>query len=96
MNNDITAKELKEKLNRGDEFLFIDVREPWEYEEFNIGARLVPLGELPGVIDDWDDWQEKEVVVHCKSGARSAAAKAFMQKNGFLNVRNLLGGILDW
>jgi rhodanese-related sulfurtransferase len=96
MNNDITAKELKEKLNRGDEFLFIDVREPWEYEEFNIGARLVPLGELPGVIDDWDDWQEKEVVVHCKSGARSAAAKAFMQKNGFLNVRNLMGGILDW
>jgi rhodanese-related sulfurtransferase len=96
MNNDITAKELKEKLNRGDEFLFIDVREPWEYEEFNIGARLVPLGELPGVIDDWYDWQEKEVVVHCKSGARSAAAKAFMQKNGFLNVRNLMGGILDW
>jgi len=96
MNNDITAKELKEKLNRGDEFLFIDVREPWEYEEFNIGARLVPLGELPGVIDEWDDWQEKEVVVHCKSGARSAAAKAFMQKNGFLNVRNLMGGILDW
>jgi rhodanese-related sulfurtransferase len=96
MSKDITAIELKEKLKRGDDFLFIDVREPWEHEEFNIGAKLVPLSELPGAIDDWDDWQEKEVVVHCKSGARSAAAKAFMEKNGFVNVRNLIGGVLDW
>lgn len=96
MSKDITADELKEKIKKGDDFLFIDVREPWEYEEFNIGAKLVPLGELPGAIDDWDDWLEKEVIVHCKSGARSAAAKAFMQKNGFENVRNLIGGIMDW
>lgn len=96
MSKDITANELKEKIKKGEDFLFIDVREPWEYEEFNIGAKLVPLGELPGAIDDWDDWIEKEVVVHCKSGARSAAAKAFMQKNGFVNVRNLIGGIMDW
>lgn len=96
MSKDITANELKEKIKKGEDFLFIDVREPWEYEEFNIGAKLAPLGELPGAIDDWDDWIEKEVVVHCKSGARSAAAKAFMQKNGFVNVRNLIGGIMDW
>jgi rhodanese-related sulfurtransferase len=48
------------------------------------------------MIDDWDDWHDKEVIVHCKSGGRSAAAKHFMMENGFKNVRNLLGGMMDW
>jgi rhodanese-related sulfurtransferase len=93
---DISVEELKLKLDKGEDFLLIDVREPYEYDEFNIGARLIPLGELPSVIDDLDEWQHKEVVVHCRSGARSAAAKEFMKQNGFTNVRNLLGGMLDW
>jgi rhodanese-related sulfurtransferase len=93
---DISVQELSEKRKKGDVFLLVDVREPYEYDEFNIGGQLVPLGELQGVIDDWDEWQEKEIVVHCRSGARSAAAKGFLIQNGFKNVRNLQGGILAW
>ncbi len=93
---DITAQELKVKMDNKDDFLLIDVRENWEYEETNLGGKLIPLGELQGTIDDLDEWMEKEVVVHCKSGARSAAAKEFMIRNGFTNVRNLLGGIMAW
>ena len=93
---DITVQELKVKMENKDDFLLIDVRENWEYEEANIGGKLIPLGQLQGTIDDLDEWMEKEVVVHCKSGARSAAAKEFMIRNGFTNVRNLLGGIMAW
>ncbi len=93
---DITVQELKVKMENKDDFLLIDVRENWEYEETNLGGKLIPLGELQGTIDDLDEWMEKEVVVHCKSGARSAAAKEFMIRNGFTNVRNLLGGIMAW
>ncbi len=93
---DITAEQLKAKLDNKEEVLLIDVREAWEYEEFNIGAKLIPLGELQGVVDDLDDWMEKEVVLHCKSGARSAAAKDYMIKQGFKNVRNLIGGMITW
>jgi rhodanese-related sulfurtransferase len=93
---DITVEELKSKLDNKEDFLLIDVREEWEYQEFNIGARLIPLGNLQGTIDDLDEWMNKEVVVHCKSGARSAAAKNFMIQQGFTNVRNLLGGMVEW
>lgn len=94
---DITVEELKLKMQNNDDFLLVDVREEWEYEEFNLGGKLIPLGTLPGAIDDINDaWMQKEVVVHCKSGARSAAAKAFMMQQGFENVRNLLGGVIDW
>ncbi|MBL7837992.1 MAG: rhodanese-like domain-containing protein [Bacteroidetes bacterium] len=92
---DITAQELKERIDKGEKLNIIDVREPYEYEEYNIGAMLVPLGDLQGKIDDLDEWLNEEVIVHCKSGARSAAAKAFMMQNGFTNVRSLLGGILE-
>lgn len=91
---DITVEELKERLGKDENMNIIDVREPWEYEEFNIGGKLIPLGELQGAIDDLDDLMDQEVIVHCRSGARSAAAKDFMVKQGFKNVRNLLGGVL--
>lgn len=93
---DITIEELKQRLDNGEKLNIIDVRESWEYEEFNIGGKLVPLGELQGTIDDMDDLMDQEVIVHCRSGARSAAAKDFMVKQGFQNVRNLLGGVLAW
>lgn len=93
---DITVEELKQRLDNGEKLNIIDVRESWEYEEFNIGGKLVPLGELQGTIDDMDDLMDQEVIVHCRSGARSAAAKDFMVKQGFQNVRNLLGGVLAW
>lgn len=93
---DITVEELKAKIDGRENPIIIDVREPHEYDEFNIGGKLVPLGDIPSHIDDWDDWMEKEVIIHCRSGARSAAARDFMLQNGFKNVRNLLGGMLEW
>jgi rhodanese-related sulfurtransferase len=93
---DITVQELKAKLDNKEEFLFIDVREPHEFEEFNIGARLIPLGTLPDALEELEAYKNKEIVVHCRSGARSGRAKEFLVANGFTNVSNLLGGALAW
>jgi rhodanese-related sulfurtransferase len=95
--SDITAEELKERLNKGETPVIIDVREDWEYQEANIaGAKNIPLGVLPTQLDDLEDLKDKEVIVQCRSGARSASAKAFLQQQGFSNVRNLLGGIMAY
>lgn len=94
--NDITTDELKQRLDAGEKINLFDVREPHEYEEFNIGATLIPLGDLPSRIVELADLKENEVIVHCRSGARSANAKMFLLDNGFTNVRNVLGGMLDW
>ncbi|MCU0468290.1 MAG: rhodanese-like domain-containing protein [Arcicella sp.] len=93
---DITVEELKERLDKGEALNFLDVREDYEYEEQNLGAKLIPLGELPDRMDELADWKDKEVIVHCRSGARSGRAKAFMEGQGFTNVRNVLGGILAY
>ena len=93
---DITVKELKQRMDAGEELILIDVRQPEEYDEYNIGAKLIPLGELPLHMDNLEDYKAKEVIVHCRSGARSASAKAMLQANGFGNVRNLLGGVIEW
>ncbi|NQW42490.1 MAG: rhodanese-like domain-containing protein [Bacteroidetes bacterium] len=93
---DITAEELKLKLDNNEKFHFIDVREQWEFDEYNLGATLIPLGDLQSKIDDLEDWKNEEIIIHCKSGARSGAAKNFMVQNGFTNVRNLIGGALGY
>lgn len=94
---DITADELKERLAKGETPIIIDVREDWEYQESKIeGAQNIPLGALPQRLDDLEDFKEQEVIVHCKSGMRSASAKAFLQQQGFKQVRNLLGGITGY
>lgn len=93
---DITVSELKSKLDQSEDFIFIDVREPHEYEEFNLGATLIPLGSLLESIPKLLPNKEKEIVIHCRSGARSGAAKATLTQFGFSNVRNLLGGVLEW
>lgn len=93
---DITVKELKEKLANEDGFVLIDVREPYEHEEFNVGGNLVPLGDIPNALADLEDYKDSEVIVYCRSGKRSANAQAFLQQAGFKNVRNLEGGMLAW
>jgi len=93
---DITAIELKSRMDNGTAPMIIDARETWEFDEFNIGATLIPLAELPGKWEDLEDHKQEEIVVHCRSGARSATAKAFLESQGFSRVRNLLGGMLDW
>lgn len=93
---DITVQELRERLEKGEKLNLIDVREPNEYAEDNIGGTLIPLGELSYRIDDLDGMQDEEVIVHCRSGARSARAQQFLEENGFNNVRNLVGGMLAY
>ncbi len=93
---DITVEELKEKIDKGDTFNFLDVRNEYEYEEQNLGAKLIPLNELPDRLDEIEAWKNEEIIVHCRSGARSGQAKAFLTANGYTNVRNVLGGILAW
>lgn len=93
---DITVQELKQRLDAGDKFIFLDVREPWEHEEFNLGAQLIPLGDLMNRAWEFEEHKADEIVVHCKSGGRSGMAQAILQAQGFTNVRNLMGGVLAW
>lgn len=93
---DITVDELKKRMDAGEELLIIDVREPYEYAEYNIGAKNIPLGQITMFLLDYEDQKDEEIIVHCRSGSRSAAAKAIMMQSGFSKVRNLLGGMLEW
>lgn len=93
---DITVEELKEKMERGDSFLLIDVREPYEHDEFNIGGHLIPVGRFQSAIPEFEAHKDDEIVIYCRSGRRSGVAKELMELEGFKNVRNLLGGMLDW
>ena len=90
--NLISTQSLKSKLDSKD-IVIIDVREKWEFEEENIGAMNVPLGDIPTKLSDLDFCKNKEVVVHCKSGTRSNQAMKYLLKNGFTNVKSLEGGI---
>jgi adenylyltransferase/sulfurtransferase len=92
---EIDVTEVKQKLDRGDNFVLIDVREPHEYRICNIpGAKLVPLGEFPKHVDEFD--VDADIVIHCRSGVRSAKACGVLRQAGFKRVRNMVGGILAW
>ena len=93
---DITVQDLKERLDKGETLNLIDVREPNEYEADNIGATLIPLGDLPYRLDELDGLQDEEIIVHCRSGSRSARAQQILEQNGFNNVRNVIGGMLAY
>jgi rhodanese-related sulfurtransferase len=93
---EITVQQLKEKFNSGDKFLLLDVREPWEFEEFNLGGQLMPVGDIMNKMWELEDHKESEIVVHCRSGARSGMAQGLLMANGFKNVRNLKGGVMEW
>jgi len=89
----IDVTEVKAKLDRGDRFTLIDVREPYEYQIARIpGAQLIPLGDLPKRLNELDP--EAEIVAHCRSGARSQKAVDLLKQNGFQKARNMTGGIL--
>lgn len=96
MSTDISVIELKKRLDAGEKINLIDVREQFEYDEFNLGGELIPLGTLPGKLEDLETLRDEEVIVHCRSGARSGTAKMFLTQRGFTNVRNLIGGVMDW
>jgi rhodanese-related sulfurtransferase len=93
---DITVEELKERLDKGETLNLIDVREEYEFDEFNIGAQLIPLGELAERLDEIKADKNAEIILHCRSGARSGRAQAYLASEGYTNVRNLVGGMLAW
>jgi rhodanese-related sulfurtransferase len=93
----ITAEELKKRIDSGEALHIVDVREPHEHEEFNIGGTLLPLGDIRAMqIDEIEDLKEEEVIVYCRSGGRSSQAAMILETMGFSNVKNLAGGMLGW
>src|SRR6266851_4230937 len=92
---DTTVEELKQRLDRHEQVFILDVRNPEEYQICRIpGSTLIPLPDLPNRLPELDP--DREMVVHCKSGMRSAKAVAFLQQQGFRKLKNLKGGILAW
>src|SRR6266704_2094768 len=91
---EIQVEELKRRLDSGEDVFVLDVREPHEYQICNINGYLIPLGDLPKRVHELDS--SREIVAHCRSGARSAKAVDFLRQAGFKKVHNLAGGILAW
>jgi adenylyltransferase/sulfurtransferase len=90
----ITVKELKRRMDAGEDVQLIDVREPFEYQIAQIGGKLIPQNDVPQRLAEID--REREVVVHCKSGGRSQRIAEFLVQSGYPKVVNLAGGILAW
>ncbi len=94
---DIDVQQLKARMDQGDDsYILIDVREPGEHQGFNIGGQLVPMSIFQQAIPKMEALMEEEIIVYCRSGSRSATAKHLLQQAGFKNVRNLIGGVLEW
>src|SRR5207244_4491473 len=91
---EIQVEELKRRLDSREDVFVLDVREPHEYQICNINGYLIPLGDLPKRVHELDS--SREIVAHCRSGARSAKAVDFLRQAGFTKVHNLAGGILAW
>ena len=93
----ITVEELKARIDAGEKLNLIDCREPFEYAEFNIGAKLIPLGVIQRMqIEEIEDLKEEEIIIHCRSRQRSMMACMFLDTLGFKNTKNLIGGVLAW
>ena len=92
---EITPVELKAKMDRGDQFVLVDVREPEEYAICRIpGSTLIPKATVPERLHDLST--ADEIIVHCRSGVRSGAVVDLMKQAGYRKVKNLVGGILRW
>ena len=91
---DITASEFKMLNIEPLPFKIIDVKEQIEFQTYNLGGENIPLGVLLSNLEDIEDWKNEELIVICQHGLRSETARRFLNRNGFKNVRNLLGGIL--
>ncbi|MBO9620144.1 MAG: rhodanese-like domain-containing protein [Niabella sp.] len=95
--NTITVEELKKRIDSGEKINLIDVREPAEYEEYNIGAKLIPLGQIQSMeVDELEPLKDEELIIHCRSGKRSAMACQLLESMGFKNTVNVEGGVMAW
>ncbi|MBC7946497.1 MAG: rhodanese-like domain-containing protein [Chitinophagaceae bacterium] len=93
----ITVEELKRRMDAGEKINLIDCREPHEYAEYNIGARLIPLGKIQSMqTEEIEELKDEEVIIHCRSGKRSVTACQFLEMQGFRNTVNVEGGVLAW
>jgi rhodanese-related sulfurtransferase len=93
----ISVEEVKRRLDAGEKVNLVDVREPHENADFNIGGTLLPLGQIQSMqIDDIEDLKNEEVIFYCRSGNRSGQAAMFLDAMGFKKTRNLVGGMLAW
>ncbi len=93
---EITVQELKEKREEGNDFLLLDVREDFEYLVSNLEGHHIPLGQLETRLRELREYQEREIIVMCRSGNRSSRAVSYLESQGFKNVANLKGGIKKW
>ncbi len=92
----ITVKEVRERIARGEKFLLVDVREPWEYDLCKIpGATLIPLGTIPANLNTLLDVDE-DVVCYCHHGMRSLDAAVWLRQQGVENAKSMAGGIERW
>ncbi|MBS1730183.1 MAG: rhodanese-like domain-containing protein [Bacteroidetes bacterium] len=93
----ITASELKSRLDAGEELRLLDVRREDEYENFNLGGKLLPLEKIQIMeTDDIEDWKEEEIILYCRTGNRSVIASQYLEQMGFTNLVNLQGGVVSW
>lgn len=93
----ITAEALKARIDAGEQLNIVDVREPHEHADFNIGGTLIPLGHIQSMmVDEIEDLKDQELIVYCRSGNRSGQACMILETMGFTNTVNLVGGMLNW
>ena len=92
----LSVEELKQRLDAGDKPFILDVREPHEYAIVNLGAPLIPVGQIGTRLNELPQNKANEIIVHCKTGGRSQKAAQELKYNGYINVRNLAGGITAW
>lgn len=93
----ISPEEVKERLDKGEKLNLVDVRQPEETAEYNIGGIALPLGNIQNLqVDDIEDLKNEEVILYCRSGNRSGIAAMLLDQMGFSNTKNLTGGMLAW
>ena len=93
----ITVEELKKRLDAGEKLNIVDVREPHEHEQFNIGGTLYPLGNIQTMdVDELEPFKDEELILYCRSGNRSGQACMILDTLGFTDTKNLVGGMLAW
>lgn len=90
----LTVKELKQRIDAGEDLYLLDVREPYEVQIAQIGGKPIPQNEVPGRLAEIP--RDREVIVHCQGGVRSQKIAEFLRQDGYPQVVNLAGGILAW
>jgi rhodanese-related sulfurtransferase len=94
-NIEISPAEVRERLDKGEQFIFVDVREPWERDTAHIGGSvLIPLRDIPGHLGEFED--ADEVILYCHHGMRSLDAAAWLRAQGVAGARSMAGGIDRW